>query len=319
MAELQFPNVVGSYLATYNQQRQQKMAEEDQQFQRQRMERQDDRADIMQKLQMMDGVVKTLGNANDDAGLERAKQQWVAMGLPAEAVAAYTAADIPMLREKAGVQFEALKGELLKEQVNAQRANIRQSDAAADASRANAAYIRGGKMGAGAGGGKYGAGGKPLTERESKDLSWALRGDAANKEFTPDRISALIDTRNVIGRNVPVVGNKLQTDKSRQAVQTAKNFVAVVLRKDTGAAVTEKEFDFYEDIFIPAWGDDDGTLQMKAQARSGFLNALKMGLGPRAALAQLGVQPPEGLAPPEDDKTSVIEAQGGGWSATVEE
>jgi hypothetical protein len=192
---------------------------------------------------------------------------------------------------------------------------------ASERARANAANALAGSraVGGGApGAGKYGPGGKPLTERESKDLGWAIRGERANAGFTDDRVRELIDSRNVIGRNVPLVGNKLQSDTSRQAVQIAKDFVAVVLRKDTGAAVTEKEFDFYEDIFIPAWGDDPTTLQLKAGARQTFLNALKQGLGPRSALARLGVTPPEGLAPPEDDKTSVIDAQGG-WSATVEE
>lgn len=295
----------------------------------QRQDRQDQMANQQNQytqqehaLKMAQTVVGWLGAVPDGdvQGFERVKQQWVQAGLPPEMVAPYTAADLPILRQKAGADLEKMKRDYLSAQIGTEQAQGRAYDASAAASRANADYIRGGKVGGGAGGGRFGPGGKPLTERESKDLGWALRGEAANKEFTPDRVKHLIDARNTIGRNMPIVGNKLQTDLSRQAVQTAKNFVAVVLRKDTGAAVTDHEFDFYDDIFIPQWGDDDTTLQMKSNARSGFLHALKTGLGPRAALAQLGITPPEGLAPPEDDKTSVIENPSmGGWSATVEE
>jgi hypothetical protein len=92
-------------------------------------------------------VVDMLGSTadGDEAGFERAKMRWGQMGLPPEAVAGFTVADLPMLRQKAGTQLRelqlknaALAPQLTQAQIDAQRANIRQSDAAADASnRAN--------------------------------------------------------------------------------------------------------------------------------------------------------------------------------------
>ena len=326
MAELEQPNIVGNYLSNYYAAQQKQQAEQDRQRNMQRQDRQDDMAEQQfsgqMDLQKLETAVKR-GQAmtqiicrvrdGDAQGFEAAKAQAVQeLGLPPDQVAHLTIADLPRLRAESGQTMRELEIAYKRAQIGSEQAQGRAADALANQRR-----LLGGQ--AGAGGGKYG-GGKPLTERESKDLGWAIRGERANSGFTDDRIAELINSRNVVGRKVPLVGNKLQSDKSRQAVQIAKDFVAVVLRKDTGAAVTPKEFDFYEDIFIPAWGDDPGTLQIKAGARKTFLDALKMGLGPRAALQQLGVTPPEGLAPPEDDKTSVIENPSmGGWSATVEE
>jgi hypothetical protein len=53
----------------------------------------------------------------------------------------------------------------------------------------------------------------------------------------------------------------------RQFVQAATEFLAPILRKDTGAAVTYQEFMFYKDMLIPAFEDDKRLLWQKAQAR----------------------------------------------------
>lgn len=153
MAELQFPNVVGSYLAAYNQQRQQKIAEEDRARSMQRQDRQDQMAEQIfagqmdaQKLDMAlkrgQAMASIIGGVRDgdaqgfEAAKLRAQQE---LGLTPEQMAHLTINDLPRLRRESGIELKQL-------QEQAMRANIRQSDAAAAASRASAA-----RMGAGGG------------------------------------------------------------------------------------------------------------------------------------------------------------------------
>lgn len=145
---------------------------------------------------------------------------------------------------------------------------------------------------------------RKLTEGQSKDLAYYNRGTAANAKLDDSRIKEMMGMGNTAGRSVPIIGNAMQSDSSRQGVQASKDFIAALLRKDTGAAVTPQEFDFYADIFIPAFGDDRVTLRQKAQARQKALEAIKSGLGGASSLADASPPPIEGAAS-EDDFSDV--------------
>lgn len=75
----------------------------------------------------------------------------------------------------------------------------------------------------------------------------------------------------------PIFGKasfRIRNATDRQFVQAAKEFLAPVLRKDTGAAVTDTELDTYMDIYIPRSTDDPQTLWQKAQARADAVRGL---------------------------------------------
>lgn len=144
MPELQQPDIVGNFLSSYYTAQQKQQSDAD----RQRNMMRQDRADSMaeqkfgmdqqaHQFKLAEEVVNMLGSVQDgDAqGFERAKQRWGQMGLPMEAVAGFTVADLPALRVKAGTQLREL-------QAKAAQANIAQSYAAADASKAAAANAR---------------------------------------------------------------------------------------------------------------------------------------------------------------------------------
>lgn len=135
-----------------------------------------------------------------------------------------------------------------------------------------------------------------LTEGQSKDIAFLNRANAANMKLDKDRTAALTSTKDTFARNIPLVGNAMQSSSSRQGMQVGKDFIAAVLRKDTGAAVTDTEFEFYSDIFLPQWGDDAKTLALKEQSRKSFLDGMRSGLSNGAALARMGVVPPPELA-----------------------
>jgi hypothetical protein len=72
--------------------------------------------------------------------------------------------------------------------------------------------------------------------------------------------------------------NFMSSPKGRQYENEQRNFLAGVLRKDTGAAVTNREFDLYGPMFFPLYGDDPGTVQQKARKRQVAIDAIQRGL-----------------------------------------
>lgn len=151
MPELQQPDIVGNFLSSYYTAQQKQQSDAD----RQRNMMRQDRADSMaeqkfgmdqqaHQFKLAEEVVNMLGSVQDgDAqGFERAKQRWGQMGLPMEAVAGFTVADLPALRVKAGTQLREL-------QAKAEQARINQSNASARAADALAQYRT---SGGGAGG-----------------------------------------------------------------------------------------------------------------------------------------------------------------------
>lgn len=133
MPELQQPDIVGNFLSSYATAQAQQQAQKDRAFNQQRVMRQDDMAEQqfgMQKqkhqFEIAQQVADMLGSVQDgdEMGFERAKQRWGQMGLPPEAVAGYTVADLPALRIKAGTQLR----ELQAQQVRAQTAAANRSN-----------------------------------------------------------------------------------------------------------------------------------------------------------------------------------------------
>ncbi|WP_433897400.1 hypothetical protein [Stenotrophomonas geniculata] len=154
-----------------------------------------------------------------------------------------------------------------------------------------------------AGGGVLGDAGSPkLTEGQSKDLVYLKRGDEANKllETMAGNLTASGGQQGSRGaadvflRGLPGIGdssavNALVSAPRQQAEQAAREFLAAVLRKDTGAAITAQEFDIYGQTYLPQPGDSPATLRQKAKSRQVALDAIATGLGPeRAAIARPG-------------------------------
>ena len=82
---------------------------------------------------------------------------------------------------------------------------------------------------------------------------------------------------------VPLVGNSLVSAPFQQAQQAGREFLAVVLRKDTGAAITNQEFEIYGPMYLPQPGDGPQVLEQKRLARDRVMQGIEAGL-PRAAI-----------------------------------
>lgn len=59
----------------------------------------------------------------------------------------------------------------------------------------------------------------------------------------------------------------ITNEHDRQFVQASKEWLAPILRKDTGAAVTDGEFAYYANIYIALPGDTPAVLEQKRRAR----------------------------------------------------
>lgn len=123
-----------------------------------------------------------------------------------------------------------------------------------------------------------------LTEVQSKDIGFFNRGAAAEIDLR-DREEALLQLRSQQGGRIPVVGNYLKSPEYRAAEVPARQFLAALLRKDTGAAVTDREFELYGAMFLPVPGDDEQTMALKRRARAVALKSIRTGLGTAEALA----------------------------------
>jgi hypothetical protein len=143
---------------------------------------------------------------------------------------------------------------------------------------------------AGGTGGMAGPG--KLTEGQGKDLVYYSRGRDSNALLEKLGNNLLMTEGNQGARGIldsalqslPLVGgsglvNSLVSSDRQQARQAANEFLSAILRKDTGAAITQQEFDIYGPTYLPMPGDSPATLQQKALARQGALEGIRAGLG----------------------------------------
>lgn len=115
------------------------------------------------------------------------------------------------------------------------------------------------------------------TDGEKQTAAFAYRVLSAN-----DRLNSLAEQGIFKPTAMEIVTDKagqatrivLRNDRDRQFVQAAKEWLAPILRKDTGAAVTDTEFAYYLDIYIPRPEDDVATIRQKAAARHDAMKGL---------------------------------------------
>lgn len=127
-----------------------------------------------------------------------------------------------------------------------------------------------------------GAGVKPLTESQSKDTLYATRATNALpllNQYEDNLMSLPEAAAGAIPFNL---GNYAQSEEYQLARDAGRDFLATILRKDTGAAITAQEEDIYGKMFLPQPGDKPATIQAKRQRRALAVEAIKAGMPPTA-------------------------------------
>lgn len=131
-----------------------------------------------------------------------------------------------------------------------------------------------------------------LTEQQSKDLVYWKRASGASPEIDKHE-GALTSLGDNVAGNVPLVGNYMVSEGYQLGRQAAAEWLAAILRKDTGAAITNQEFDLYGPMFLPMPGDSPATLEQKRTARKRAEDAIKSGLGTAEVLAEAQKDSPQ--------------------------
>ena len=133
--------------------------------------------------------------------------------------------------------------------------------------------------------------GKPMTEAQSKNVGFYKRSSDALKLFDPVADS-LVDSFGAAAELDPTgLARYLQSDEYQQAQVLGKDFLAPILRKDTGAAVTPSEWVFYKAIYTPEVVDHPTKLAEKKAARARAVEAMRIGLEPSQIVKLEGVDP----------------------------
>ncbi|NBW14394.1 MAG: hypothetical protein EBR82_40990 [Caulobacteraceae bacterium] len=319
MAEMVQPDVVGNYLAAYNSATDRRTAAADRQRNMQRQDVADQQQAQQFQFQMDDRQLQAAQAQQEKfsrlALWADTPEKWAQATQMAEAEGSKGAGGIPfekrgaklaqMLDVKTQLDQEWKRREFALKQRETE-ANINQSNAAAEAARSSADATRSrAKMLSGGINPETGQPMMKLTESQSKDLAFYQRGTAALNKLTDDRIGQMISSGNAAVASLPFgYGNAMVSPSARQGKQAAADFLAAILRKDSGAALTQSDFDVYGQIFMPVWGDDPVTLAQKAESRKQALESLRAGLGTAEILAQFGPQPNATTPPPADGNTT---------------
>lgn len=126
---------------------------------------------------------------------------------------------------------------------------------------------------------------KPLNESQSKSLTYATRARGALDDF--ERVSETLTSRgDKLLELIPLgLGREYQDPLYQQAQVAGTEFLQAILRKDTGAAITESENEQYGRVYLPQPGDSPEVLATKKAARKRALVALEAGMTPDAMIA----------------------------------
>lgn len=136
--------------------------------------------------------------------------------------------------------------------------------------------------------------GTPPNNEQVLSQGFANRMSAADKVLTDPKISTSVaDPMNRMGN--AILGNYGVSSNFQQGDQAQRDFVNAILRRESGAAISQSEFENAAQQYFPQPGDGKEVLQQKAAARQRAIENMKLGarpgsMAPNAAPAA----PPQG-------------------------
>jgi hypothetical protein len=129
-----------------------------------------------------------------------------------------------------------------------------------------------------------GVGGAPgkMTEAQSKALGFGRRAMIADQmvdQLTSDPSANVTSLKTQIKSSLPKWMGGIRNQREQDLATAKLGFVASVLRKESGAAVTPQEFETYDRMYFPQPGDSKETLANKSILRKNFVDTEKMTAG----------------------------------------
>jgi hypothetical protein len=137
-------------------------------------------------------------------------------------------------------------------------------------------------------GGSYAAtSGKPPNEAQGKAATFGARAEEANRilgglTYSPVALATKMSASNFpgIGGLLGAAGNAMLGKNEQMAEQSQRDFVNAVLRQESGAAISEGEFENAKKQYFPAVGDSKEVLAQKARNRDLAVQGFKNQAGP---------------------------------------
>lgn len=135
------------------------------------------------------------------------------------------------------------------------------------------------------------SGAKPPTEFQGKSATFGARAEEADKtlteltgKYSPTALGMKQGAGNIwaVGGALEAGGNLMLSKESQKAEQAMRDFVNAVLRQESGAAISQGEFDNAKRQYFPQPGDTPEVIAQKARNRKIAIEGFKRNAG-RAA------------------------------------
>ena len=119
------------------------------------------------------------------------------------------------------------------------------------------------------------------TEGQSNAALYADRMDEANAILSDPK---LLDPMTSMGERtmgaIPGIGNYMVSDEYQMAQQAQRNFVNAVLRRESGAVISDEEFKNAAQQYFPQPGDSPAVVAQKARNRMTAIAGIRRAAGP---------------------------------------
>lgn len=126
-------------------------------------------------------------------------------------------------------------------------------------------------------------GGIDASVEQGKAATFALRAQAANKDYE----GAKLDPDSLVGQFgysvAPGITANLSSDARNAQRARESDFIAAVLRYESGAAIPPSEFETAYKIYFPSSNAGPQEIEAKRRARANAIEGLRLGAGPNVA------------------------------------
>lgn len=139
---------------------------------------------------------------------------------------------------------------------------------------------------------------KPMTVNQANAGLYSDRMKIADAIVSdPSIMAAGMSWGEAAKAGVPGIGNVLASPQYQQFEQSRRDFINATLRRESGAAIAETEFDSANKQYFPQKGDSQEVIAQKAKNRQTAIEGIARAAGPQYQAAQMP-QPAVGMAQP---------------------
>lgn len=157
-----------------------------------------------------------------------------------------------------------------------------------------------------------------LNDVQSKALLFGSRMQAAEKilgemsdqgTVRPSVMKGVVEKIPLVGGAAGAVANNMSSPQQQKVEQAQRDFINAVLRRESGAAIAESEFENARKQYFPAVGDSQAVIQQKTQNRQLATKGI-MAEVPTKQRNSLGDPAPNDTGVP-DDIAAILRKHGG--------